>query len=92
MRYAGRHYYIIPDFTKEELDTLLWLADHGYDADFYRSCYIPSTRLPNGKDGVQEHQAWAMRDAFDADPHSFLSCSGSKTLNEKLLAFLEAIV
>jgi hypothetical protein len=83
--------YTIKDLNKTEFQTLIWLNNHGYDADILD--YFGENDDGSATCGpIEEVDAWNIKQAIDDDPDAFLSCNGSKSLASKLYAFLESIV
>ena len=88
-----RPYWIEP-LTPRDYATLRWLADRGYDGGFLQLAGVEE-ELPDGRivmGALTESEAWQFRENVDEDPGAFLSSSGSRTLNDKLLGLYDGIV
>ena len=86
--------YRIPRLTKREFATLEWLSDRGYDGGILDAAGIEE-EYPDGSvqlGDIPEPAAWGIRDNIEEDPHAFLSSSGSRELNDKLIQFVDSIV
>ncbi len=76
-----------------DLLTLRWLQDRGYDADL---CKL--TTIEYRDDGMAvisfetEAKAWEWKECVESDPEAFLTCCGSDTLRDKLFKLLDSIV
>jgi len=85
--------YKIESLTKEEYETLLWLSDRGYDAGILE--LISGGQTEDGGytfEPIPEHVAWQINDNIAEDEGAFLTSNGSRSLEEKLFAFLEKII
>lgn len=85
--------YKIDDLTPEELKTLMWLSDRGYDAGIFE--LAPGEETEDGGyrfEEIPENVAWEIQEKYNDDPDAFLTSNGSRTLAEKLNRFLESIV
>lgn len=86
--------YTIPRLDKTEYATLRWLADRGYDAGILDTAGVQEEH----EDGsvtlgeIPEHKAWECYDFYQDDPGAFLACNGSRSLGDKLQAFIDSIV
>ncbi len=89
-----RCHYSIERLDKTEYATLRWLADRGYDAGILDTAGVHEEHEDGGATlgDVVECDAWTITGAVDDDPDAFLACCGSRSLAEKLRAFLDAIV
>jgi len=89
-----------------DIDTLLWLADRGYDGDFWKLSSLSHYEGPDGmeRDADQENDsdtvwvftlsepdAWEFQANVNEDPYAFLACNGSETLAEALCGLLNEI-
>ncbi len=86
--------YQIERLDREEYATLRWLSCHGYDAGILDAAGVAEEHDDGGATlgELAEHEAWEVNDAIEEDPDAFLSCCGSRSLVEKLRAFLDDIV
>src|ERR1700692_2187795 len=85
--------YKIEDLNKQEYATLSWLSDHGYDAGILE--LISGEEKEDGGykfDPIPEHVAWEIMDRRNEDEDAFLTSNGSRSLGEKILEFMDAIV
>lgn len=91
---ARREVYFIPRLTRSEYATLQWLADRGYDAGILDAAGVSLEHDDGGVTlgGLTEPEAWTIQEQYNEDPDAFLTSSGSRGLNEKLLRFLDSIV
>lgn len=85
--------YTIEPLDKKEYATLSWLSDRGYDGGILELTSGEETDDGGYKfESIPEHVAWQIKDNIDEDEHAFLTSNGSRSLAEKLLAFIDAIV
>jgi len=75
--------------TQDELETLLWLRDHGYDAGLYG-------RLEGGAEEgeyrLPEVDAWEWLEDIRQNPHAYLTCCGDDALANKLARLEDSVV
>lgn len=83
-----------------DVQTLRWLADHGYDAGLWDRLYLEHApdecdhadcRLPYLY-SLSEPDTWAWVEAIAADPHAYLTCNGSQTLTNALRHLEESVI
>jgi hypothetical protein len=86
--------YQITIETEDDLVTLQWLSDRGYDAGFLDLADLNSHDETTGKRvfTMPEHHAWIFNDNIEEDPDAFLACCGSDTLADSLIGLHESIV
>ena len=83
--------YKIEDLDKEEYQTLLWLADHGYDGDIMELTTGEEKEEGGYRfDPIAEHLAWEIKE--NSEQHGFLTSNGSHSLADKLWKFINNIV
>lgn len=89
-----RRPYRLAPLTEREYQTLLWLADRGYDGGLFDLAGVEEQR-PNGAvvlGALTEAEASQFRENVDDDPHAFLTSSGSAGLNEKMMRLYDSII
>jgi hypothetical protein len=97
-RRSGQHElrrpYKIARLTKVEYATLQWLADHGYDGDILRTAGVEEEHADGGATlgAMTEPEAWHINDYIESDPDAWLASNGSRSLADKLYAFINKIV
>ncbi len=83
------------ELTDGEVIMARWLDDHGYLGDFFRHAHlIESTEdgATANKYELAEHEAWAVQEYVNDDPHAFLACNGLPSLADKMWQLLDSIV
>jgi hypothetical protein len=70
-----------------EIETLYWLASHGYDGGIVENSSIRAGVLT-----IDNMGACAVSENVDSDPHAFLACCGDRDLAEKLIAIVTGAV
>lgn len=79
--------------SKDQMQTLEWLADRGYDARFLDLSQCDNVN-ENGNCSfyLSEVDAWEWKEEIEADIDAFLTCCGDDNLIEKLHSLMNRIV
>ena len=74
--------------------TLVWLAEHGYDADFLNLAALSDENEMTGRRiyTMTEPDAWQFNENVNNDTDAFLSCCDSWALQNALCEFWQKIV
>lgn len=81
----------------EDMATLYWLADRGYDGNFLALATLVADPEDDPEEGgyvfaLTEPEAWEFSEHIESDPDAFLSCCDSETLVRALIDFWQEIV